>query len=252
METLIFPTIFGTKIKAFFTGKNPGADLPRIAEIASIGMQEIFVPVQKHTDEILLLNSFEPQIGDAVITDKKGVLIGVQVADCVPILLYDRRTGAMGAVHAGWRGTAAGILKKTIYAMMRRFAAVQTDIVLAIGPGIRWCCYDVGLEVIDAVKTATGAGDYCRVERGKRYLDLPRANMHQAISAGVNPDNICMSVDCTCCMPEKYFSYRFAKGSTGRQGAFIGFVQQELFTPGSGANVCMQGQSQLRNLLHDS
>lgn len=225
MKTLIFPTIFDKKVKAFFTGKNPGDDLLRISEIASVGKQKIFIPVQKHTDKVLLLDSFDPKIADAVITDWKGVLIGVQGADCVPILLYDRRTGATGAVHAGWRGTAAGILKKAIHAMGERFSSSQDDIILAVGPGIRWCCYGVGLEVIDAVEKATGGGDYFRVKGEKKYLDLPRANMQQAVQAGVKPENISMSDDCTCCMPDKYYSYRFAKGPTGRQGGFIGLIE---------------------------
>ena len=225
METVIFPTIFDRKVKAFFTGKNPGSDFLRIAEIASVGKQHIFVPVQKHTDKVLLLDSFDPKIADAVITDQKGVLIGVLGADCVPILLYDRRTGATGAVHAGWRGTATGILKKAIHVMGERFSSSPADIILAIGPGIRWCCYDVGPEVIDAVKKATGGGDYFRVKGERKYLDLPLANKHQAIYAGVKPENISMSDDCTCCMPDKYYSYRFAKGPTGRQGGFIGLIE---------------------------
>lgn len=224
METLIFPKIFGSRVKAFFTGKTPGADLQRISEIAAIGRKNIYLPIQKHTDKVLLLDTFEPRIGDAVITDRKGVVIGVQGADCVPILLYDRRTNATGAVHAGWRGTAAEILKKTIKAMGDRFSSSPSDIVVAIGPAIRWCCYGVGYEVIEAVEKATGAGDYFMVKGEKYCLDLPTANRYQAISAGILPEHIWMSEDCTFCLPEKYNSYRFVKGPTGRQGGFIGVV----------------------------
>jgi hypothetical protein len=156
-----------------------------------------------------------------VITDRKGVVIGVQGADCVPILLHDRRTGATGAVHSGWRGTAAEILKKTIGAMGGRFSSSPSDITIAIGPAIRWCCYGVGYEVIEAVKKATGAGDYFMMKGEKYCLDLPMANRYQAVAAGVLPENIWMSEDCTFCLPEKYYSYRFAKGPTGRQGGFI-------------------------------
>jgi YfiH family protein len=224
METLIFPGIFDKRVKAFFTGKTPGADLRRISEIAGIDRQNIYLPIQKHTDKVLLLESFEPKIADAVITDRGGVLLGVQGADCVPILLCDRRTCATGAVHAGWRGTAAEILKKTVEAMKEKFSSSPSDIILAIGPGIRWCCYGVGHEVMDAVKKATGEGDYFRIKGGKYYLDLPAANKYQAISQGVLPENIWMSDECTFCLPEKYYSYRFAKGTTGRQGGFIGIV----------------------------
>lgn len=224
METLIFPKIFGSRVKAFFTGKTPGADLLRISKIATINIKNVYLPIQKHTDKVLLLDSFEPRIGDAVITDKKGVLIGVQGADCVPILLYDRRTHATGAVHAGWRGTAAEILKKTIEAMGDRFSSSPSDIIIAIGPGIRWCCYGVGHEVIDAVTKATGESDYFKITGEKYRLDLPAANRYQAISAGVLPEHIWLSDECTFCQNEKFYSYRFAKGPTGRQGGFIGIV----------------------------
>ena len=224
METLIFPDVFDRGTKAFFTGKKPGADLLRISEIAEIDRHMIFLPVQKHTDKVLFLDSLEPGIADAVVTDRRDVLIGIQGADCVPVLLYDRRTRAVGAVHAGWRGTAAGILKKTIQAMGDRFASSPSDIALAIGPGIRWCCYGVGHEVIHAVKKATGEGDYFMIRGGKNCLDLPRANKCQAVSMGILPENIWTSEDCTFCLPEKYHSYRFARGPTGRQGGFIGVI----------------------------
>jgi hypothetical protein len=174
---------------------------------------------------VLLLDSFEPRIGDAVITDRQGVLIGVQGADCVPILLYDRRTRATGAIHAGWRGTAAEITRKTIAAMGERFSLSPSDITMAVGPAIRQCCYEVGYEVLDAVKKVTGPGDYFAAKGDKYYLDLPAANRHQALASGVLPENIWMSEDCTCCESGRFYSYRFAKGPTGRQGGFIGVAR---------------------------
>lgn len=224
METLIFPKIFGSMARAFFTGKKPGVNLQRISEIAGIDKHKIYMPIQRHTDKVLFLDSLEPKIGDAVITERADVLIGVQSADCVPILLYDRRTRATGAVHAGWRGTAAEILKKTIRAMEERFASSPSDIVVAMGPGIRWCCYTVGHEVIEAVEKATGEGEYFMIRGEKNCLDLPRANRHQAISLGILNEDIWMSDDCTFCFPERYYSHRFAKGATGRQAGFIGIV----------------------------
>ncbi len=160
-----------------------------------------------------------------MITDRKGVVIGVQGADCVPILLYDKRTHATGAVHAGWRGTAAAILKKTVRAMGERFSSSPSDIVIALGPAIRWCCYGVGYEVVEAVEKATGTGDYFTMKGEKYCLDLPSANRYQAFSAGVLPENIWMSDDCTSCQNEKYYSHRVAKGAPGRQGGFIGVVR---------------------------
>ena len=135
METLIHPDIFGKHVTAFFTGKSPGADPEQISGAASIDKQKIYLPIQKHTDKVLVLDSdLSPGIADAVITNNKGILLGVQVADCVPVLLYDAKKNVIGVVHAGWRGTAASILKKTIEAMQERFGSFSDDIKIAIGP----------------------------------------------------------------------------------------------------------------------
>jgi copper oxidase (laccase) domain-containing protein len=114
MDELIWPDIFGGAVKAFFTRRSVGADVDKISSILSIEKENVFLPVQKHTDNILVLNSdLKPRTADAVITRERGILIGVQVADCVPVLLFDGKRFVAGAVHAGWRGTASGIIKKT-------------------------------------------------------------------------------------------------------------------------------------------
>lgn len=212
-------------VKAFFTTKASSCDKAGVSKIAGISADNIYLPVQKHTDKVLTLDyDTEPKVADAVITDRKGILIGVQTADCVPVLLYDAKRHIVGAVHAGWRGTAAGILGNTIQAMSDRFYSSPDDILIAVGTAIRWCCYNVGYEVIEAVSKATGEGEYF-IKRGEKYcLDLPTANKYQALYSGVPADNIWMSEECTSCLPEKYYSYRYAKGVTGRQCGFIGIV----------------------------
>jgi purine-nucleoside/S-methyl-5'-thioadenosine phosphorylase / adenosine deaminase len=225
MERLIFPDIFRPHVTAFFTGKNPGADVREIGRLLKIKREDIFMPVQKHTDKVLILEaSREPKIADAVVTGETGVLLGVQVADCVPILVYDKCRGVSGAVHAGWRGTAEGILKKTISAMAGRFSCGAEDLLVAVGPSIRGCCYEVGHEVAEKVNHATGDGEYVRRKGEKYYLDLSAANRLQALSVGVREENLWTSPDCTFSNPEIYCSYRFAKGQTGRQGGFIGKI----------------------------
>jgi len=225
METLVYPEIFGKKAKAFFTGRVPGADPGQLARVAVLDKKNIYMPIQKHTDKVIILDSsLDPRIGDAVITNRKGILVGVQAADCVPILLYARVSGVAGAVHAGWRGTAAEILKKTIHAMIDRYHSSPIELLVAIGPSIRSCCYDVGYEVIEAIKGTAGKGEDVMNRGGKYFLDLPTANKYQALSMGVPSENIWMSDECTFCLPEKYYSYRFAKGPTGRQGGFIRIV----------------------------
>jgi YfiH family protein len=225
MERLIFPDIFRPYVTAFFTGKSPGADVRELGRLLKIRGEDIFMPIQKHTDKVLILESSrEPKIADAVVTSERGVLLGVQVADCVPILIYDKGKGVSGAVHAGWRGTAEGILKKTLAAMARRFSCRAEDVLLAVGPSIRGCCYEVGYEVVHKISLASGGGEYYRKTGEKYYLDLSAANRMQALSWGVREESIWISPDCTFSNPEKYCSYRFAKGHAGRQGGFVGKI----------------------------
>jgi len=222
MHRVIVPDNFPRSVTAFFTGKTPGADLDEVSSMTGISKTHIYMPVQKHTDKVLMLDARrEPSIADAVVTNEKGILIGVQVADCVPLLLYDPRKNAAAAIHAGWRGTAAAILKKTLNVMMNRFSCDPVDILVAIGPSIRGCCYAVGPEVIAAIVRSTGKGAYRLVQKGKHCIDLAVANRDQALSMNIPEANIWLSRDCTFCNPEQYFSYRCARGSTGRQAAFI-------------------------------
>jgi polyphenol oxidase len=224
MDRLIFPDLMKDHVTAFFTGKFPGADTAQLGRILNIGADRIYLPIQKHTDKVAIIESsfFSPVIADAVITKEPGIMIGVQVADCVPILLYEKTKGVMAAVHAGWRGTAESILEKTVKTMAERFFCSAEDICIAIGPAIRGCCYQVDFEVFHAVSKATGTGEYFSIQGGKYYLDLPQANKYQALTSGISEENIWISDECTFCSPDKYYSYRFAKGTTGRQGAFIG------------------------------
>lgn len=222
MKQLVHPDIFGGRVIAFFTGKNPGADLSEISRLAGIAEKHIYMPVQKHTDKVVVLDAVAgPVIADAVITNRKDILIGVQVADCVPVLLYDGARGVIGAVHAGWRGTASGILKNAIRECAGRFRSNPEDIRIAIGPSIKICCYEVDPDVARAVEKATGPGDYISHKGSKYHIDLPKANRIQAISEGVKKENISISEDCTFCNPDKYCSYRYSKGTTCRQGGFI-------------------------------
>jgi YfiH family protein len=221
------PNIKSQSIKAFFTNKILNNDHVHInealAEKINIPGDNIYLPVQRHTDKIYILESgLKPVVADAVITAEKQILIGILVADCIPVLLYDRDRDVVGAVHAGWRGTAKGILKNTIEIMQAKFKCSSTDIFVAAGPGIRQCCYEVGEDVLTAVRELTGEGNYYSRQGYKYFVDLSSANKIQALSMGIPPENIWQSGECTFCNPEKYYSYRFSKGSAGRQGGFIG------------------------------
>jgi YfiH family protein len=226
MQHIIYPDIFPKSVRVFFTGKLSAMPAENISRMMDIEISNIYLPIQKHTDTIHILNAdMSPVIADAVVTNRRGVFIGIQVADCTPVLLYDEERLVVGAVHAGWRGTAVGILKNTINVMQQRFYSSPQDLKIAIGPAIRWCCYEVGYEVIEAVAKETGAGDYYKTKGSKYCMDIPSANRIQALSVGVKKENIWMSDECTFCLPEKYYSYRYAKGGViGRQCGFIGIV----------------------------
>jgi len=223
---ILYPPLFSASVTAFFTGKAPGADKPEIARLLGISPDNIFCPVQKHTDRIIVLEEETRDfVADAVLTCKENILIGIQVADCVPILLHDEGTGAIGAVHAGWRGTADGILKLAIKEMNKKFGSLADNIKIAIGPAIKWCHYEVGEDVLLKVKAQTGEGNYYKTGSPKPYLDLPRANRLQALSMGVREENIWLSSECTYCEADMFNSYRRDRDG-GRQGGFIGKLER--------------------------
>lgn len=217
------PNISERGVTALFTTRDSDDPVDHVSRQMRVTVERIYLPVQKHTNTIhVLKSSMERVIADAVVTDRKGVLIGVEVADCVPVLLFDGRRIVAAAVHAGWRGTATGILRETIGTMAQRFSSSPEDIFVAIGPSIRGCCYEVGDDVASAVDEGTGEGPYQTRREGRCFLDLSSANMIQAVSSGIPEGNIWKSPECTCCNPERFYSYRQAKGTIGRQGGFIG------------------------------
>lgn len=223
MHRLFSPAWVDAYITAFFTGKVPGTDLDCISRMLHIHKENIYLPIQKHTDKILIIeSSLEPRIADAVITREKGILIGVQVADCVPVLFHERNRDVIGAVHAGWRGTAAGILRKALEEVLIRYRGSVENLFVSMGPSIGRCCYQVDYDVFRAVSAATGDGNYHEKRGGKYLLDLPAANKCQAMLLGIPSQNIETLNLCTHCNPELFHSFRYAKGVTGRQGGFIG------------------------------
>jgi YfiH family protein len=222
-QKIVDPPVFrGQKVRGFFTTKNIGDDADKITRYCAIPASRLYIPVQRHTDKVTVVrHNAEPVIADAVITQRSDIAVGVRVADCVPVLIFEGKLGLVAAVHAGWRGTAAGILRKTIKTMIEQFQAEPKEMMLAIGPSIRGCCYCVDYDVMHAVAAATGKGNYHIEKGGKYFLDLSSANMLQALSCGVPESRVWVSDDCTFCHPDRYYSYRHAKGTTGRQGGFI-------------------------------
>jgi YfiH family protein len=218
----IRPSIFNNSpVDAIFT-TNTVMMTKDVAGVLNVAAEKIYCPVQKHTDKIQILeDDFNPAVADAVITDRQGVVIGVKVADCVPVLLYDRKRKVAGAVHAGWRGTAGQILKKTLNVMSAQFGSSPLDIITAVGPCIRECCYSVGEDVREALLNTVDDGSFGSIKKEKCCIDLASINIEHAISLGVDRHNIWKSEECTSCNPDRFYSYRYARGTTGRQGGFI-------------------------------
>jgi YfiH family protein len=161
---------------------------------------------------------------DAVIATAPATAVGVHVADCVPALIADARTGICAAVHAGWRGTVAGVLSATLRRMIVEFGMRIEDVRVAIGPSIGPCCFEVGPEVVAAVETAfpTARAAGAIVERVPRaHVDLWLLNRLDAESMGVPPAAIDVAAMCTSCDGARFFSYRRDRGRTGQLAAFI-------------------------------
>ena len=156
---------------------------------------------------------------DALITDVKGVVLNVLTADCVPILLYDKEKEVVAAVHAGWKGTKAQIVAKTIHKMTEMYGCDPKEIIAGIAPSIGRCCYEVGEDVaehfFDMPEGFTPKGE-------KYMLDLPFINKQQLLDAGLQEENIEMSHTCTACDVERFFSYRKEQGCSGRFMSMIG------------------------------
>lgn len=154
--------------------------------------------------------------GDAFVTSKPGFVCHVRTADCVPILIADKKNRAVGAVHAGWKGTAQDVAGHAVATMRDRFGTNPSDCVAAIGPCICGGCYEVGEEVVTEFENLDLK---CEWRVGERGVDLGRANRELLERAGVPPQNIDILSHCTSCEP-RFVSWRRDRAD-GRQISYI-------------------------------
>lgn len=154
---------------------------------------------------------------DAVVTNQTGIMVAVRTADCVPVLIHDPQRRVVAAVHAGWRGAVAGIVRKTMTVMKSRFGSAPEHLRLSIGPSAGVCCYEVDEPVLENLHQACPDSEQVvRSRRGsKAYLDLKLLIRQQAMAAGVCPESITSVNACTICHEDLFFSYR-------REGKVIG------------------------------
>jgi YfiH family protein len=200
---------------------------------AAVGADRAVLLTQVHGREVVVIRRGEAiplgrREADVLVSNAPGVAIAVKAADCVPLLLADRVTGAVAAVHAGWRGTAARASLAAVEALEREFGSRRADLIAAIGPSIGPCCYEVGTELVDAF-AAAGHERYLidrwflspPPPRGSRarstlHLDVPLANRDQLILAGVPEDQIHSAGLCTATHLDVLTSFRMEKESAGR------------------------------------
>ena len=158
---------------------------------------------------------------DGLVTNTPGIALTVFTADCTPILLHDPITGAVGAVHAGWRGTALGIAQKAVDTMVSALGCSRADICAAIGPNIGPCCFETDSDVPEAMLSALGeeALPFIHANGNKFHVDLKGLNALWLRRSGIK--NIEIFTHCTACAPDRFWSHRITKGIRGSQGAII-------------------------------
>lgn len=227
-----FTRLGGVSVPPYATlnlGHTVGDDLAAVQEnhrraFAALGLchKQVASPYQVHGAHVRLVGrahtgTIQPAT-DGLLTATAGVALLLRFADCVPLLLFDRRRRAVGMVHAGWKGAAAGIALAAVGAFVRHFGTRPEDLWAGIGPAIGPCCYQVDGATAEAVaRVCPPDAGVVQCKNGALYLDLPGAVRAQLAAAGVK--RIEASGICTCCHTDEWFSHRAEKGRTGRFGA---------------------------------
>jgi hypothetical protein len=187
---------------------------------------------QVHSNRVHIIEDISTQWnraeGDAMITRVENIALAVKTADCLPVLIADPATNAVAAVHSGWRGTLSRILPCTILEMKRVLGSEPSQLLAAIGPGIRACCYEVGKDVADLFSREYPGcclTSPVKGHRDKYLLDLGKVLNSQMNLAGIRPENRYDLGACTRCNTREFFSYRAEGPAAGRMLSVIGFSQ---------------------------
>jgi len=167
---------------------------------------------------------------DALVSGASHVLLGVKTADCVPILIGDPITRAFAAVHAGWRGTLAGIASFALDRLTTEYGSRASDLRVAIGPAAAECCYEVGADVIDRFNSRypDAAALFTTTSPGRARIDLFEANRNQLMAAGVSAERIHTAPLCTMCRTDLFFSYRREKSLHGKVGRLMSVIGRKI------------------------
>ena len=240
--TLIRPSVFPPGVTAAFSTRNGGVSPPPLGMNLSFKVgddpanvrknREIFfralgippgqvaIPGQVHGTTVRRVDGpGDYPERDALISSERGLFLCISVADCVPILLFDPVHNVVGAVHAGWRGTASAIAVAAVEAMHAGFGTLPSDLIASIGPSAAGCCYNVGVEVASRFPPS-----FVREERGESYVDLKGVNRSQLLDAGLRPGNVELSPYCTISDSLLFHSYRRDGAKSGRMMGVIGRI----------------------------
>ena len=216
-------------IKEGENAENVERNLAILADALDFRLDDMICTRQTHSDIVRMVTKGDhisifhrdyPEC-DGIVTNDPGVALVIFTADCTPLLFHDPVTGAVGAAHAGWRGTAADIGGKTVKAMVDAFGCDPQNIRAAIGPNIGQCCFETDADVPEAMIDALGeeARAHIRQAGHKYYVNLKEINACFLRRAGV--EHIEISTDCTACQPDRFWSHRVTRGQRGSQGAVI-------------------------------
>ncbi len=195
-------------------------DLSQAMDLNLVHMRQV------HGTEIEVVTGpvLNPSVCDGLVTRREGIGLTVRTADCVPLLMWDERNNVAAAVHAGWRGTLAGVASRAVDALRRQFDSRPDGIHVAMGPSIGPCCYEVGEEVVQGfTEQIAGASDlFTRGSGGNKNLDLIEANRRQLVDSGVPLNQVHSSDLCTRCSNELFYSYRKEGKGVGRLLGVVG------------------------------
>ncbi len=208
----------------------------RLCNAVQIDVNNLVLSRQTHTNNVLAVTKkecgtgiFKPSFSDidGLITNESGVALVTQYADCTPLLFCDPVKKVIASSHAGWRGTVKEIGKVTVEKMINEYGCDADNIIVAIGPAIGKCCYEVDDPVINEFKKLNYLtfNDFVfSKDNGKYMLDLKEANRQILINAGINPQNIDIADLCTCCEHENLHSHRATNGERGNLAAIIELI----------------------------
>lgn len=206
-----------------------------LAGAAGFDASRLTVGQQTHSVRIQVVKSGDVGCGglnpvsafpetDALVTNEPEACLMVLTADCVPVLLYDPGCRVVAAIHAGWRGSVAGIVARTIALMREVYGCRPEQLLAGIAPSIGKCCFEVGEEVVQAFQEKYSDTDdfvFKGNQSGKYHIDLWEVNRRQLLAAGLVAGNIEVAGRCTVCSPEHFYSYRRDGSVAGRIGTGI-------------------------------